>query len=376
MSIGLYIHIPFCKAKCNYCHFISMQFDQVLEQRYRKTLLHEIKCLDPSISAEEVDTIYFGGGTPGLIPADHISDILDGCKQRFHVLENCEVSLETNPDTVTLDRASMYHSFGVSRISIGAQSFNEQELKSIGRLHSPGAILEAVDRLRKCGFVNINLDLMLGLPFQTAKSWRNNLETIDRLSVPHISVYMLDLDEPCRLKSEIDGHSICIPEEDLVSDLYLATIDFLTAHGYVQYEISNFARPDFACRHNIKYWRREPVLGFGLGSSSFDGESRYANCAGIDDYLQATESGMSPVSWRKQVMAMQALEETLFLGLRLTEGVDWSRLRNKPMGENLAKYEAPINELCAGGLMERKDSVIRLTRSGMLLSNEIFQMFV
>ena len=203
------------------------------------------------------------------------------------------------------------------------------------------------------------------------------MEAIARLSVSHVSVYMLDLDDGCPLYSLVADGSIRVPEEDLTCDLYLETISALSSFGYRQYEISNFAYSGCACRHNLKYWMREPVQGFGLGSHSFDGHSRYANHSQIVDYFQAIETGASPISWRELVTARQALEETLFLGMRLTEGVDWGRLRSGPNGNYLAKYEISLQQLCAQGLIEWKDtSVLRLTGPGILVSNEIFQLFV
>jgi oxygen-independent coproporphyrinogen III oxidase len=353
-----------------------MPYDEAIADRYRKAVLREIKYFSVPRTAMDADSIYFGGGTPGLIPAEHISEFIGECRQRFNISTDCEISLEANPDIISVDKASAYRSCGVSRISMGAQSFEALELKAIGRLHTSETIPASLSLLRGSGFTNINLDLMLGLPHQTAESWRRNLKMIDRLGIPHISIYMLDLDEECPLKSLVDCGSISIPEEDLISDLYLESLDFLSSCGYIQYEISNFARPGYACRHNLKYWNREPVLGFGLGSHSFDGHSRSANYPQLGDYLQAMESESSPRSWSREVTDRQALEETFFLGLRLSEGVDWNRLQDTNNGDQLGKYGKSINDLCNRGLMEWKDSRIRLTSSGMLLSNEIFQIFV
>jgi oxygen-independent coproporphyrinogen-3 oxidase len=335
-----------------------------------------MESLSASWASETVDSIYFGGGTPSLVPAEHIAGILDYCRRRFRVSEDCEVSLEANPGTISAEKAAVFRGAGVNRISMGAQSFVDKELSLVGRLHTTDMILESLDLLDESGFVNINLDLMLGLPLQTAESWRGNLQAIARSSVPHVSIYMLDLDDACPLASLVANGSIGVPEEDLVSDLYLETIESLSSCGYLQYEISNFARPGYACRHNLKYWMREPVQGLGLGSHSFDRHCRYANYSCIGDYFQAVEAGNSPVQWREPVTAVQALGETLFLGLRLTRGVDWDRLRSGSHGSDLTKYEDALQELRIKGLIERRDSVVRLTAPGMLLSNEIFQLFV
>jgi oxygen-independent coproporphyrinogen-3 oxidase len=376
MSLGIYLHIPFCQTKCNYCHFISLPFHRGMADRYRAAVLGEMRSFSSRAITEEVDSIYFGGGTPSLVPSEHITGILRECQGRFHISHDCEVSMEANPGTLSAEKVAAYRNAGINRISIGAQSFVDQELSAIGRTHTAEMIVESIDLLRSRGFVNINLDLMLGLPMQTEESWRKNLEAVARASAPHISVYMLDLDDHCPLHSLIANGLIQVPEEDLISDLYLETIDFLASCGYLQYEISNFAYPGHSCHHNLKYWMREPVQGFGLGSHSFDRNSRYANCSMIEDYLNAIESGCSPVSWREPVTPAHALEETLFLGLRLSQGVNWSQLRSGHSSCDLSKYEDSLRELSGRGLLEWKDSVVRLTASGMLVSNEIFQLFV
>jgi oxygen-independent coproporphyrinogen III oxidase len=347
-----------------------------LADLYKNAVVKEIASFSGSLMTQEVNSIYFGGGTPSLVPAEHLAEILSECRRRFFVMEDCEVSMEANPGTISSEKLTIYRRAGINRVSLGAQSFDNGELSSIGRLHSASMIPESFDQLRDSGFTNINLDLMLGLPQQTRVSWKRTLGEAARLSAPHISVYMLDLDERCQLSSLAAGGLIDLPGEDLVSDLYLETISFLTSCGYLQYEISNFAKPGFACRHNLKYWKREAVLGFGVGSHSFDLKSRYANCSGIEDYLSLMEKSAGPVSWREQVSDEQALQETFFLGLRLTEGIDCSRLRNGSHENYLKKYEESLKDLQSRGLIERRDSIIRLTQTGMLLSNEIFQLFV
>lgn len=311
-----------------------------------------------------------------MVPAEHIADILRECRLRFRVAENCEISLEANPGTISAKKSALLRKAGVNRISLGAQSFWDKELASIGRLHSAGMILRSLGQLRENGFENLNLDLLLGLPNQTRESWRHCLQTAAAVSVPHISVYILDLDEPCTLSSLVTDGLVQTPEEDLISDLYLETIDLLSSYGYVQYEISNFSHSGYSCRHNLKYWKREPVCGLGLGSHSFDRHSRYANTGDINDYFHSIEAGASPVCQRYAVSASQALEETLFLGLRLTDGVDWSQLQSTYGDDEVGRYEDSLREFSAKGWIEWKDSNIRLTPSGMLFSNEIFQQFV
>ena len=377
VTIGIYFHIPFCQAKCNYCHFVSLPFSARTAEKYEKAVIREMNSFagsSPQRSA--VDSIYFGGGTPTLVPAEQVAALLGSCRRLFSVLPECEISLEANPGTLSPEKIGVFHRSGVNRVSLGAQSFNDHELLSIGRLHTADMISKSISLLHLGGLTNMNLDLMLGIPGQTADSWRRNLQEVRRLDVPHLSVYMLDLDEQCPLSSLVDSGKVRIPEEDLIADLYLETISFLSQCGYVQYEISNFAKPGFACRHNLKYWQREPVCGFGLGSHSFDGGSRYSNLSQIDDYFDAIKAGKSAVSWREPVASDRSLAESLFLGLRLTCGVNWEMLQGIYGRENMKQYESGMRALSERGLVEWKESTVRLTHSGMLLSNEVFQLFV
>ncbi|HSW39331.1 MAG TPA: radical SAM family heme chaperone HemW [Acidobacteriota bacterium] len=376
MSFGIYIHIPFCRSRCNYCHFLTMADREEMMERYAGAVIREIKAFPGAIPSDEVDSIYFGGGTPSLMPPEYVEAIIIACRELFSVSETAEISLEANPGTVLPGKAAIYRRAGVNRISLGAQSFNDGELASIGRGHDAAMIFESLARLSEAGISQINMDLMLGLPMQTAGSWRNNLERVKRARVAHVSVYMLDLDEQCALGEAVLRGSARLPDEELVADLYEETVEFMASCGYRQYEISNFARDGHICRHNMKYWKREKTQGFGLGSHSFDLCSRSANCDDMDDYLRLVEQGISPVKWRETVAPRQALQEKLFLGLRLTEGVDWSRLRSDDKSGFLDGCEHKLKELSLRGLVEWNNDTVRLTVHGMLLSNEILQMFV
>ena len=354
-----------------------MPYSDTTADRYAKALVKELlSSIDLCSNKGEVNSIYFGGGTPSLTPTEHINGILDCCRQLLPISQDCEISLEANPGTISAEKAFALRLAGVNRISLGAQSFNDSELSSIGRLHSADMISGSLSQLRVAGFCNINLDLMLGLPGQTVETWRKNLEAVERLAIQHVSVYMLDLDDQCPLYAMAASGTVHLPDEDLVSDLYLETIEALAQYGYSQYEISNFAKPGYDCRHNLKYWRREPVHGLGLGSHSFDGSSRYSNCSKIDDYFGLIDTGKSPINWREPITVAQSLAEELFLGLRLARGLDWNWLRRMYGSNSLAQYEPGMHELSERGLVEWDTSTLRLTASGMLLSNEIFQLFI
>ncbi len=376
MSFGVYIHIPFCRTKCNYCHFVIRPWKPESAVRYHESLLRELETYAEHACPEEVDSVYFGGGTPSLVPAGYIGELLSTCRRLFRFSDDCEISLEANPGTLTRGKAAAFRDIGINRVSLGAQSFDAGELAAIGRDHSGAQVDESVRLLRSQGIENINIDLMLGLPGQSERFWRQDLERTAALHPAHISVYMLDLDERSPLFHHVSRGRCVLPDDDLICDLYMRTREFFAGCSYEQYEISNFALPGFQCRHNLKYWLREPVLGFGVGSHSFDGRFRFADLSDMNRYLDAVESGRSPVEWRSRVELTQALEETLFLGLRLNRGIDWRRVCRDFASGRLGAYESTLKEMSGRGLLEWQDSVVRLTPRGMLLSNEVFQNFV
>ncbi len=377
MDVGVYIHIPFCEAKCNYCHFVTRPMQSATAELYCDAVIKEMNAYRAARgSAVAADTIYFGGGTPSVVPAAHVDRIMACCRAVFDVLPQCEITLEANPGSLTPEKVAVYLEAGVNRVSLGAQSFDDAELEAIGRDHSAARIAESVNLLRAGGIRNINLDLMLGLPGQDDVRWNSNLNSVAELMPGHLSVYMLDLHEKSPLYHLVAKGRHQLPDDDLVADLYLLTIDRLSAMGYRQYEISNFSLGGRCSLHNLKYWKRRPVLGFGVGSHSFDGGDRYANCSGLGEYIRAVGEHGSAVEWRRSVRAPQDLEETLFLGLRLNEGLDWERLRFEFGNERVAPYEAALREMSSRGLLEWEDAVVRLTATGMLLSNEVFREFV
>jgi oxygen-independent coproporphyrinogen-3 oxidase len=378
MKIGIYVHIPFCISKCGYCSFVSRPWDELLADRYWRAVAREMNdCVTARTPlADNVDSLFFGGGTPSVLPAEHIASIMEASRRIFAFLPQCEISLEANPGTLTKEKLLIYRSIGVNRISLGAQSFSDAELAAIGRIHGAAQIFESFALLRECGFDNVNLDLILGLPGQTERQWMANLDRAVALRPNHLSVYMLELNPKLPLHRAMQSGECRIPDEDAVADWYLQTLDFLQGHGYAQYEISNFALPGCECRHNLKYWLREPVLAFGAAGHSHDGTARYANVSSLEKYLSRVEDGRSPVEWRESLGAGRAFEETLFLGLRLSCGLDWDEVRKEHQSDRMAACEVILQEMAAMGLVEWCDSRVRLTRRGMLLSNEVFQQFV
>jgi oxygen-independent coproporphyrinogen-3 oxidase len=377
-SAGIYIHVPFCQAKCGYCGFASIPWENTLAERYWRAVVLEIERYAAAMAParQRVETIYLGGGTPSILPVEQVAALLKACSDHFDVVPNCEISMEANPGTLSSRKTRAYLELGVNRISIGAQSFSDSELTDIGRAHRADQIERSFALLRSVGFQNLNLDLILGLPGQSLSRWQSNLMNAVNLAPRHLSIYMLELDPKTPLFHAVACGEKRLPDEDEIADWYLGTIDLLESRGYGQYEISNFALPGFECRHNVKYWLREPVLAFGAAAHSFDGISRYANPSDLSSYLTAVEKGRSPVLWRERADEGRNLEETIILGLRLNRGLDWDQLRKSFDTKRLAAHEASFRQLEETGLVEWKDAEIRLTRRGMLLSNEVFQKFI
>jgi oxygen-independent coproporphyrinogen III oxidase len=377
MKTGIYIHYPFCRAKCAYCSFVSQNWDESLAGRYCRALTAEIEeCAGDASAPYAVDSVYIGGGTPTLMAPHELRSILETCRRCFDLDSDAEISMEANPGTLSGEKLRVLPEEGINRVSLGAQSFCDAELDAVGRIHDAADIISACTQLRDAGVTNLNLDLMLGLPGQTESQWAASLQSAVGLAPSHLSIYMLELDGKVPLHQSVLAGRCHLPDEESVADWYLQAIDFLAGCGLRQYEISNFAAPGCECRHNLKYWRREPVLGFGVSAHSYDGRSRRANHADLPEYLGAVEAGRSPVLWREALEPVRELEESLFLGLRLSRGLDWEQVCRKFEGKNLAACETPLHELAEAGLIQWQGSTVRLTPRGMLLSNEVFQRFV
>jgi oxygen-independent coproporphyrinogen-3 oxidase len=356
---------------------VTRPLDAAVAARYGHALIRELEAFFSDAARPcAVDTIYFGGGTPSIVPPDQIAAVLATCRELLPVAPDCEITLEANPGTtLTPESAREYRLMGINRLSMGAQSYDDRELSSIGRVHSAEDVRQTVRLVRSLGIGNINLDIMAGLPGQTTESWRRSLECMVEVGPEHVSMYMLDLDSHSALYHSVEK-GIVLPDEDLVADFYVVAIERLEGAGYAQYEISNFARPGFESRHNLKYWTCQPVLGFGVSSHSYDGTARFANENNLATYIERIEKEGAAIQWREAETAERRLEETLFLGLRLRRGIDWNTLREQFGAEQLTGHERKLAEMSAHGLVEWRDSVVSLTRRGMLLSNEVFLQFV
>jgi oxygen-independent coproporphyrinogen-3 oxidase len=319
-----------------------------------------------------VDTVYFGGGTPSLLDPAHLQKILDAIRESF-ATELAEVTLEADPETIEAEKAGTWVRAGINRVSFGLQSFVDKELVAAGRMHRRADIYRAVPILREAGISNISFDLIAGLPHQTKGSWRQSLEELQALGPQHVSIYLLEIDEGSRLGSELlrggGRYSAgAVPSEDDMAEFYETAQRELRAAEYHHYEISNWAKPGFESKHNLKYWRREAYLGFGAGAHSFSGTERWANVHDAADYVGTVQGGQLPVEQQEKVTAKSALEEELFLGLRQLDGIDLGRIERE-YGVALASRFDP---LMMAGLVERDGGVVRLARDRLAVSNEVF----
>jgi oxygen-independent coproporphyrinogen III oxidase len=391
MNLGLYISVPFCRSKCTYCNFASGVFSAAQMGRYVERAVEDLNGFRALAAAhgaevpETVDSIYLGGGTPSLLPAEELKKLFFAVRQQFKVLPKAEITVECAPGTLTDQVIQALATRGVNRVSLGVQSFVDQEAASVARLHTREKTLSDIDRLRQAGISNINVDLIAGLPHQTRESWEYSLEQAIAAGAPHVSVYMLEVDGDSRLGRELIAggtryHAHFVPDDDLTADFYETARERLKAAGIEQYEISNFARGGFESRHNLKYWTRQPYAGFGVDAHSMlpaGGEGRAqgiysARLATTDDYnryLAAPEWSAAPVSRE------QALEESFFLGLRLNRGLDLGPLQAE-FGAAVEQFGPRISGLVEEGLLVRSGGNICLTPRGRLLSNEVFGRFI
>lgn len=379
MTLGIYIQVPFCQTKCTYCNFHTGVVSRDRYAPYARAVCREIAQSDWSGSL--MDTVYFGGGTPSLLDPALLAEIVGAtCSRSGHGPE-AEVTLEADPETIALEKAQAWSAAGFNRISMGAQSFADAELRASGRMHRRSDIFQGAAALRTAGVSNISLDLIAGLPHQTRESWNNSVTELLSLRPEHISIYMLEIDEGSRLGREslVGGtrySASAIPADDAIAECYESACERLAAAGYDHYEISNWALPGLRSRHNLKYWRREPYLGFGAGAHSFDGRVRWANIHDPARYAAAIEMGSSPREQIETVTNEQALDEEFFLGLRQLDGVDLDRISREYSANGLAKrvtsLRARIEGLRSAGLVEMDGPHLRLAPERLSVSNEVF----
>jgi oxygen-independent coproporphyrinogen III oxidase len=371
--LGLYLHIPFCSSICNYCNFNRGLFDPRLKDRYVPALIAEITAAG---RGEPADTIFFGGGTPSLLEPDEIGALIQACRNAFDLAAGAEITLETNPETVTADRLERFRAAGVNRISFGVQSFREAELRRLGRLHSADRARQAVADARAAGFANISLDLMMWLPGQSRDDWRESVEQLAHASPEHASLYLLELYPNAPLKEEMARSGWSLAPDDDAAEMYLWSMGRLEAAGYGQYEISNVARPGMESRHNLKYWQDGEWLGFGCGAHSTRGGVRWKNVSATIEYVERVASRASLVTERRSLTPSERLEEALFTGLRLAAGVDLAAVGARYRVDVWGRFGERLQPYVDAGLVRREGTRLRLTRDAMLVANEIMAVFV
>ena len=371
--LGLYVHVPFCESICNYCNFNRGLLDGDLKARYVAALATEI-CR--AGDGTPVDTIYFGGGTPSLLSRSELIEVLGACRGAFEVEPTAEISLEVNPETAERSRLDAWRGAGVTRLSFGVQSFRDDELERLGRRHTASRARQAVQLARAAGFDDISLDLMLWLPSQTRAQWRESVEALIDLGPTHASLYLLELYPNAPLKEEMSraGWSLA-PDED-AAEMYLEALDRTDADGYEHYEISNVARPSHQCRHNLKYWRGGEWLGFGCGSHSTRRSCRWRNLSDTERYIACVTANEPVVAERHELTEEERLGDRLFMGLRLTEGIDVSAVEQDHGVDVMARYGAALTPFLDAEFLKLESGRLSLTRQGMLVANEVMRTFV
>jgi len=371
--LGLYIHIPFCSAICNYCNFNRGLFDAALKQRYVQALLQEIESASDGTPA---DTIYFGGGTPSLLEPDEIGALIAACRRAFDVSGDAEVTMEANPETVTAERLAGFRQAGVNRLSYGVQSFRDDELQRLSRLHSASRAAEAFDLARGAGVDNISLDLMMWLPQQSVAEWLESVDALIGLGPDHASLYILELYPNAPLRDTMARSKWSLAPDDDAADMYLQAMGRLDAAGYEQYEISNVARPGRESRHNLKYWTDGEWRGFGCGAHSTRRGVRWKNISATTEYIEAVASGGQLASECRRLSVREALEEALITGLRLTRGIDVDTVNARYGVDVWGIYGSELEQFRNAALLIYDGRLLRLSRAGMLLANEVMSEFV
>jgi len=369
--LGVYAHFPFCAVRCTYCDFPTVAGRDDRIEVYLDALIEEIDRFQPEAGGA-VDTIFFGGGTPSRMTPEQAARVLAALRRRFDVAGGAEITLEGNPESLTASALAGFRDAGITRISVGVQSLDDAVLARVGRAHDASMAMAAVGFAREAGFGDVSLDLIAGLPGEDLSRWPETLGRALATRPDHVSVYLIESDKDTPLGRSVRSGRITLAEEDAMADLYGETVDVLEAAGLPLYEISNFAKGPHRSRHNLKYWTDAPFVGFGLGAAGYVKGARRANRRDLDGYLADLGAGVDPVAWREPYDRRRRLEEALFLGLRVADGVDLAALGDRYGADLAASHEAAWERGTAAGLIDREGSRVRLTRAGRVRSNELF----
>ncbi len=374
--LGLYIHIPFCVSKCKYCDFNSYKLDLDEKRKYLNALQKEMELYKEEIRGKYIDTIFIGGGTPSILTQDEIKFLFDNIKNNFEIKKDAEITIECNPGTLTINKLKVMKECGVNRLSIGLQAVQNEHLEYIGRIHTYEEFEKNYIQAKEIGFENINIDLMYALPNQKKEDWIESLEKIVKLDPSHISAYSLILEENTELFNMYQRNEFKLLDEDTDIEMYEHTINYLKSHGYNQYEISNYAKLGFECQHNILYWKCENYVGLGASASGYLNGTRYNNLCELDKYEEIIHSGKKPIEWEEKLSIKDKIEESIFLGLRMNEGIKFKDFQEKFNFDFEKEYKNEINRLEKMKLIDINKYRMKLTQKGREISNSVFVEFI
>ena len=374
--LGLYIHIPFCVTKCKYCDFNSFKIDLNEKIKYLNYLGEEMKLYKEEIKNREIDSVFVGGGTPSILNENEINILFEKIKENFNIKSNAEITMECNPGTLTLNKLKVMKKSGVNRLSIGLQAVQNHHLKYIGRIHTFEEFEKNYHDAKQMGFDNINIDLMYALPNQSREDWMESLEKVVKLNPTHISAYSLILEENTELFKMYERDEFNLLDENTDIEMYEYTIDYLKSHGYNQYEISNYAKDNFECKHNVLYWKCEEYVGIGASASGYFNGIRYNNICELDNYEKMILEGEKPIEWEEKLSIKDEIEESIFLGLRMNEGIQISDFKEKYNFDFEKEYKNEIEKLSKMELIEIDNNRMKLTQKGREISNSIFVEFI
>ena len=376
MNLGLYLHIPYCLHKCGYCDFNSHPENQLESVHYVEALLKELKFYSTTLKSYNVPTVFMGGGTPTILPPSQLKKILDTVRQSFNLTPDCEITIEANPATIKLETLQEIHAAGYNRISIGVQSFDEKELQLLERVHNEEEIHSTVHRARSANFENLSMDLMFALPDQSTEKWQSHLKQATAKKPDHLSTYNLTIEPATAFFKLQEKGKLCLPHEDIQLEMYETTIQVLEDAGYSQYEISNFSKPGMESQHNINYWNNGEYLGVGAGASSYLNGERSKNINLPSIYIREIETKASAVDTRERLEPLQAMGETLMLGLRLLKGVSIDVFESRFQVSFQKVYGKAVESLLNQELITFNQNRIALSRKGLFLADSVILKFM
>ncbi len=375
-KIGLYIHIPFCKSKCHYCDFNSQAGKEALIEAYFHTLQQEIRNSSEHMRDCVISSIFIGGGTPSLPDAKYTYQLMNACKQYFKIDSKAEITIESNPGTLTYEKLLSYRIIGINRLSMGLQACQDVHLKKLGRIHSAEDFMANYEAAVKAGFKNINADLIFGIPGQTVNDWRETVDRVIRLGLQHISCYSLKIEEETPFYDMLRAGSLQPVDDELDRRMYWYAVDELKKRGYIHYEISNFSLPGYECRHNLVYWEAEEYLGIGAGAHSYLGGKRYNNIYDIEDYINITVNNGNPAENVQLIDRTESMAEYMILGLRLVEGVSTKQFELRYGEDVFGIFGKQIDKLLKKQLLELEGERLRLSPYGLDIANAVFEEFI